>query len=87
MVIEGFNVSVPGGNDGALDKMGVLSVDSVVERAINVINEAARVVVQLVGSMNGGMTTCPGGKGGGGDVGCGMWRGEEAEEGETVPHR
>ena len=50
MVIEGTNVCVPGGEDGALNKVGVLSVGNVVERAINVLNEAARVVVQLVGS-------------------------------------
>ena len=50
MVIKGTNVSVPGGKDGALDKVGVLLVGNVVERAINMVNEAARVVVQLVGS-------------------------------------
>ena len=38
MGIEGINVSVPGGKDGALDKVGVLSVGNVVERAINMVN-------------------------------------------------
>ena len=50
MGIEGIHVFVPGGEDGALDEVGVLSVGNVVERAINMVNEAARVVVQLVGS-------------------------------------
>ena len=50
MGIEGIHVSVPGGEDRALDEVGVLSVGNVVERAINMVNEAARVVVQLVGS-------------------------------------
>jgi hypothetical protein len=50
MGIEGIHVFVSGGEDGALDKVGVLSVGNVVERAINMVNEAARVVVQLVGS-------------------------------------
>ena len=38
MVIEGISVHVPGGEDGALDQVGVLSVSSDVERAINVVN-------------------------------------------------
>ena len=50
MGIEGIHIFVPGGEDGALDKVGVLSVDNVVEIAINTVNEAARVVVQFVGS-------------------------------------
>ena len=50
MGIEGIHVFVPGGEDGALDEVGVLSIGSVVERAINMVNEAARVVVQVVGS-------------------------------------
>jgi hypothetical protein len=48
MVIESINVSVPGGKDGAFDKVGVLSVSNVVERVINVLNEAAGFVVQFV---------------------------------------
>jgi hypothetical protein len=50
MGIEGIHVFVPGGENGALDKVGVLSVGSDVERAINMVDEAARVVVQFVGS-------------------------------------
>jgi hypothetical protein len=50
MGIEGIHVFLPGGEDGALDKAGVLSIGSDVERAINMVDEAASVVVQLVGS-------------------------------------
>jgi len=70
MGIEGIHVFLPGGEDGALDKAGVLSIGSDVERAINMVDEAARVVVQLIGSDHeGGMTTCSEGGGGGGGVG------------------
>jgi hypothetical protein len=50
MGIEGIHVFVSGGEDGALDKVGVLPVGNVIERAINMVNEAARVAVQLVGT-------------------------------------
>jgi len=38
MGIEGIHVFIPEGEDGALDKVGVLSVGNIVERAINMVN-------------------------------------------------
>jgi hypothetical protein len=50
MGIEDIHVFVPEAEDGAIDEVGVLSIGTVVKRAINMVNEAARVIVQLVGS-------------------------------------
>ena len=72
---------------GAHSRDFFMSISNVVERAINLINEAARVVVQLVGSehkrwnddMFWGRRRRWVASGGGCE--------EEPEEGEAVPHR
>ena len=60
MGIQGIHVFVPGSEDAALDKVGMLSVGNVVERAINAsMRRRGSLSSSLGASINGEMTTSP----------------------------